>query len=46
MPYEKADVLLNNNGSWMNITTVIIDEIHIIGDMYRGGTIESLIIKC
>ena len=47
--FEKAHILINNaikQGYISQIKTLIIDEIHMIGDESRGHIIESLIIKC
>lgn len=46
--YEKMDSILRNffDKEWIfEITTIIIDEIHIIGDESRGPRLESLIVR-
>ena len=46
--YEKMDSILRNfyDKEWIfNISTVIIDEIHIIGESNRGPRLESLIVR-
>ncbi|MFX1320783.1 MAG: DEAD/DEAH box helicase [Promethearchaeota archaeon] len=46
--YEKMDSILRNfyDKDWIfNISTVIIDEIHIIGESDRGPRLESLIVR-
>jgi len=46
--YEKTDSLLRNfhDKEWIfDISTIIIDEIHIIGDESRGPRLESLIVR-
>ena len=46
--YEKMDSLLRNfyDKDWIyGISTVIIDEIHIIGESSRGPRLESLIVR-
>lgn len=41
---EKFDSLLRHNVDWLNqIKLFIIDEIHLIGDSYRGSTLEMII---
>jgi len=41
---EKFDSLLRHNVDWLNqIKLFIIDEIHLIGDPYRGATLEMII---
>jgi helicase len=45
--YEKMDSILRNfyDKEWIfNISTIIIDEIHIIGESDRGPRLESLIV--
>jgi len=42
--YEKADAVLRRHYTWTSkINTIIIDEIHNIGDKERGKAIENLI---
>ncbi|MCP4763205.1 MAG: DEAD/DEAH box helicase, partial [archaeon] len=46
--YEKMDSILRNfyDKEWISgITTIIIDEIHIIGESSRGPRLESLIVR-
>lgn len=46
--YEKMDSILRNfnDTPWIHqISTVIIDEIHIIADQHRGPRLESLIVR-
>ncbi len=49
--YEKMDSLLrvlsyDKNKDWINsITTIVVDEIHTIGDITRGPRLESLIVR-
>ncbi|MHA1281887.1 MAG: DEAD/DEAH box helicase [Promethearchaeota archaeon] len=46
--YEKMDSILRNfrEKDWINeISTVIIDEVHVIGDSDRGPRLESLIVR-
>ena len=46
--YEKMDSILRNfkDKKWIfNITTIIIDEIHVIGETDRGPRLESLIVR-
>ena len=46
--YEKMDSILRNfyEKEWIyNISTIIIDEIHIIGESDRGPRLESLIVR-
>ncbi|MHA1729174.1 MAG: DEAD/DEAH box helicase [Promethearchaeota archaeon] len=47
--YEKLDSLLRNkseSSDWVNkIATVVVDEIHVLGDSHRGFKLESLIIR-
>jgi len=41
---EKADSLLRNKAEWIkNISLLVIDEIHLIGDESRGATLEMVI---
>lgn len=43
---EKADSLIRNKAPWIeNISIVVIDEIHLIGDRDRGATLEMVIAK-
>jgi len=47
--YEKAHSILNScmkEGYISKIQTIVIDEIHMIGDENRGPVVESLIMKC
>ncbi|MHA1340677.1 MAG: DEAD/DEAH box helicase [Promethearchaeota archaeon] len=47
--FEKLDSILRNfryNDPWLiNLGVVVIDEIHVMGDFYRGSRLESLIIR-
>ncbi len=46
--YEKMDSILRNykEEKWINeITTIIIDEIHCVGERERGPRLESLIVR-
>ena len=46
--YEKMDSILRNfsDKEWIfDISTIIIDEIHIIGESSRGSRLESLIVR-
>ncbi len=46
--YEKMDSILRNykEEKWINeITTIIIDEIHCVGESERGPRLESLIVR-
>jgi len=44
--YERFDSLLRNEINWLNqIGTIIIDEVHIINDFYRGPRLESLLAR-
>ncbi len=44
--YEKMDSLLRHSPSWMyDISTVIIDETHLIGSPDRGGVVENIITR-
>ncbi|MBP2201438.1 helicase [Methanococcus voltae] len=47
MTSEKLDSLMRKkNTSWLNdISVVIIDEIHLLGDKERGGTLEIVLTK-
>ncbi len=41
---EKTDSLIRNKTGWLkNITLLVVDEIHLIGDDSRGGTLEMVI---
>ncbi len=41
---EKTDSLIRNKAGWLkNITLLVVDEIHLIGDDSRGGTLEMVI---
>ncbi len=43
---EKADSLLRHNASWMNdLSLVILDELHLLGDPDRGPTLEMVVTK-
>ncbi len=43
---EKLDSLIRHNIKWINdVSLVIVDEIHLIGDEGRGGTLEILLTK-
>jgi len=43
---EKADSLLRHNTSWLSRLSVLVaDEIHLIGDPYRGPTLEMTVAK-
>jgi len=47
--FEKFDSILRNleyKNPWLdNLSVVVIDEVHVMGDYYRGSILESLIIK-
>ncbi len=46
--YEKMDSILRNfyDKEWIfDISTIIVDEIHVIGDSSRGPRLESLIVR-
>ncbi|MFX1276039.1 MAG: DEAD/DEAH box helicase [Promethearchaeota archaeon] len=46
--YEKLDSILRNfhDKDWIfDISTVIVDEIHVIGENHRGPRLESLIVR-
>jgi helicase len=48
MTFEKFDAYLRNNPEveWIQkIKTIIIDEIHIVGDNHRGPRLENLILR-
>jgi helicase len=41
---EKTDSLVRNKAEWLNdITTVVLDEVHLLGDPGRGPTLEMVI---
>jgi helicase len=43
---EKADSLLRHGAEWIkNISLIIIDEIHLLGDSERGPTLEMTVTK-
>ena len=43
---EKLDSLIRHKVEWINdISVVIVDEIHLIGDENRGGTLEIILTK-
>ena len=43
---EKLDSILRRGVDWINkLSIVVIDEIHLIGDDHRGGTLEVLLTK-
>lgn len=43
---EKLDSLIRHKIEWINeVSVVIVDEIHLIGDEGRGGTLEVLLTK-
>ncbi|MEM3952414.1 MAG: DEAD/DEAH box helicase, partial [Nitrososphaerota archaeon] len=43
---EKVDSLLRHGASWMkDVTLVIVDELHLIGDPDRGPTLEMVITR-
>lgn len=43
---EKADSLIRNKAPWFDqISVVVIDEIHLVGDKDRGATLEMVIAK-
>ncbi len=45
--YEKLDSILRQKPSWLNrVGTVIIDELHYIGDGERGPIIEMIVARC
>lgn len=44
--YERFDSLLRNAPDWLNqINAVVVDEVHIINDFYRGPRLESLLAR-
>jgi helicase len=43
---EKIDSLLRHKASWLkHVSLIIADEIHLIGDPYRGPTLEMVLTK-
>ena len=43
---EKADSLIRNGVSWMkHITTIVVDEVHLLDSVSRGPTLEVVITK-
>lgn len=43
---EKADSLIRNRAEWLSqISIVVIDEIHLVGDPDRGATLEMVVAK-
>jgi helicase len=43
---EKADSLLRHNAAWIrSISTLVVDEVHLINDPSRGPTVEMVISK-
>ncbi len=43
---EKADSLLRHGANWIrNISLIVIDEIHLLGDSERGPTLEMTVTK-
>jgi len=43
---EKLDSLMRHNVEWINdVSLAVIDEIHLIGDNERGGTLEVILTK-
>lgn len=43
---EKLDSLMRHNIEWINtVSLAVIDEIHLIGDNERGGTLEVILTK-
>ncbi len=45
--YEKLDSILRQKPSWLNrVGTVVIDELHYIGDGERGPIIEMIVARC
>ncbi len=44
--YEKFDSLLRHGASWIkDVSLAVVDEIHLIDDVYRGPTLEILLTK-
>ncbi len=45
--YEKLDSILRQKSSWLSrVGTVVIDELHYIGDGERGPIIEMIVARC
>lgn len=43
---EKVDSLVRNGASWLReVTLLVVDEVHLIGDDHRGATLEMVITK-
>ena len=43
---EKVDSLLRHSANWMrHISTIVVDELHLLGEPGRGATLEILITK-
>ncbi|MHC1626116.1 MAG: ATP-dependent DNA helicase [Methanoculleaceae archaeon] len=43
---EKVDSLIRNGASWLrDLTLLVVDEIHLLGDEHRGATLEMVITK-
>lgn len=43
---EKVDSLLRHGASWVRyVSTIVVDELHLIGDPERGATLEILLTK-
>ncbi len=43
---EKVDSLIRHRASWLNeVTLIIADEIHLIGDSHRGTTLEIVLVR-
>ena len=41
---EKLDALIRQDVSWLNtVNTLVVDEIHLLGDLHRGPTLEIVI---
>jgi len=44
--YEKFDSLLRHRASWIkDVSLVVVDEVHLLDDQYRGPTIEVLLTR-
>ena len=44
--YERMDSLLRHNSSWVeDVGTVVVDEIHYVGDEERGPTLEVVVTR-